>query len=280
VGFGYRTRTDVSARDRAVFIDAAIEFARAAGDVILPHFRNDPAVDNKLTDGGYDPVTVADKAAEAVIRDGIARRFPTHSVYGEELGHRVGDGLTWVIDPIDGTRAFMTGMVHWGVLIALFDGESPLLGVMYQPFTDELFTGTNDSASYRRNHERRTLKVRDCPSISDAVLASTAPQVFGDAAEQSGFRALRKRVKLVRWGGDCYQYCMLAMGYVDVVVEAGLQPYDVQALMPIVRGAGGVMTTWDGGDASMGGRVIASGDARLHREAMAILNAGMQGLSD
>ena len=280
MGFGYHTRTDVSARDRAVFVDAAIEFARAAGDVILPHFRNDPAVHNKLADGGYDPVTVADKAAEAVIRDGIARRFPTHSIYGEEFGHRVGDGLTWVIDPIDGTRAFMTGMVHWGVLIALFDGESPLLGVMYQPFTDELFTGTNDSASYRRNHERRTLKVRDCPSIGDAVLASTAPQVFGDAAEQSGFRALRERVKLVRWGGDCYQYCMLAMGYVDVVVEAGLQPYDVQALMPIVRGAGGVITTWDGGDASMGGRVIASGDARLHREAMAIVNAGMQGLSD
>ena len=280
MSFGYHARTAVSSRDRAVFLDAAIEFARAAGDVILPHFRNDPAVDNKLTDGGYDPVTVADKDAEAVIRDGIARRFPTHSIYGEELGHSIGDGLTWVIDPIDGTRAFMTGMVHWGVLIALFDGESPLLGVMYQPFTDELFTGTNESASYRRSHERRALKVRKCGSVDDAVLASTAPQVFGDAAEQSGFRALRKRVKLVRWGGDCYQYCMLAMGYVDVVVEAGLQPYDVQALMPIVRGAGGVMTTWDGGNASMGGRVIASGDARLHREAMAILNAGMQGLSD
>jgi len=280
MGFGYHAQTAVSARDRTTFLAAAVEFARAAGNVILPHFRNDPAVHNKLTDGGYDPVTVADKAAEAVIRDGIARRFPTHSIYGEELGHHVGDGLTWVVDPIDGTRAFMTGMVHWGVLIALFDGASPVLGVMYQPFTDELFTGTNDVADYLRGRERRSLKVRSCDSVADAVLASTAPQVFGDANEQAAFRALRKRVKLVRWGGDCYQYCMLAMGYVDVVVEAGLQPYDVQALMPIVRGAGGLMTGWDGGDAAMGGRVIAAGDARLHREAMAILNAGMQGLSD
>jgi myo-inositol-1(or 4)-monophosphatase len=280
MGFGYHAPTAVSLQNRELFLDAAIEFARAAGDVILPHFRNDPVVDNKLTDGGYDPVTVADKAAEAVIRDGIERRFPTHSIYGEEFGHRIGDGLTWVIDPIDGTRAFMTGMVHWGVLIALFDGESPLLGVMYQPFTDELFAGTNESASYRRGRERRALRVRACATVADSVLASTSPQVFGDGAEQAGFRALRRRVKLARWGGDCYQYCMLAMGYVDVVVEAGLQPYDVQALMPIVRGAGGVMTTWDGGDASMGGRVIASGDTRVHREAMAILNAGMQGLSD
>lgn len=280
MAFGYHARTAVSAHDRALYLDAAVDFARAAGAVILPHFRNDPAVDNKLTDGGYDPVTVADKAAEAAIRDGIAQRFPTHSIYGEEFGHRTGDALTWVVDPIDGTRAFMTGMVHWGVLIALFDGESPLLGVMYQPFTDELFIGTNDAAHYRRGSERRALRVRACASVGDAVLASTAPQVFGTAAEQAGFRTLRQRVKLVRWGGDCYQYCMLAMGYVDVVVEAGLQPYDVQALLPIVRGAGGVMTTWDGGDASMGGAVIATGDARLHREAMAMLNAGMQGLSD
>ena len=275
--FGYHDRTAVSARDRDTYLAAAIEFAREAGGVILPHFRNDIAVHNKNTDGAYDPVTIADKAAEAIIRAGIAKRFPTHGIFGEELGHRSGAGLTWVIDPIDGTRAFVTGMVHWGVLIALFDGATPVLGVMYQPFTDELFVGTNDRANYRRGALERSLKVRPCASVAEAVLASTSPQVFGTAEEQAGFRALRRRARLTRWGGDCYQYCMLAMGYVDVAVEAGLQPYDVQALMPIIRGAGGIMTTWDGGDASMGGRVIASGDARVHREAMALLNDGMAG---
>ncbi|HTK98876.1 MAG TPA: inositol monophosphatase family protein, partial [Pseudomonadales bacterium] len=196
------------------------------------------------------------------------------------LGHQSGAGLTWVIDPIDGTRAFVTGMVHWGVLIALFDGEAPVLGVMYQPFTDELFAGNNDVARYRRGTVERTMKVRSCASVAQAVLASTSPQVFGSTQEQAGFRALRRRAQLTRWGGDCYQYCMIAMGYVDVAAEAGLKPYDVQALMPIIRGAGGIVTTWEGGDASMGGRVIASGDARVHREAMALLNDGMAGKLD
>ena len=182
-----------------------------------------------------------------------------------------------MIDPIDGTRAFMTGMLHWGVLIALFDGASPVLGVMYQPFTDELCVGTNDAAVYRRGALERPLTVRPCASIADAVLATTAPEAFTNAAERAAFDALGRRVRLVRYGGDCYQYCMLAMGYVDVVVEAGLKPYDVQALMPIVRGAGGIVTAWDGGDASMGGRVIAAGDARVHREAMEMLNNNLAG---
>ncbi len=279
MSFGYYKRTTVSATERDAYLAAAIDFARAAGREILPHFRSDLAVENKLADGGYDPVTIADKSAEAVIRAGIERRFPAHGIFGEELGHQPGAGLTWVIDPIDGTRAFVTGMVHWGVLIALFDGAQPVLGVMYQPFTDELFTGTNEAAHYDRGGFERVPKVRPCTSVADAVLASTTPQVFGPE-EQAAFGALRHRVRLTRWGGDCYQYCMLAMGYVDLVVEAGLQPYDIQALMPIIRGAGGIVTTWDGGDASMGGRIIAAGDARVHREAMSLLCDGMAGKSD
>ena len=276
----YQDRTVVSVRDRSTYLAAAIEFAREAGAVILPHFRSELAIENKLGDAGYDPVTIADKTAEAVIRAGIEKRFPTHGIFGEELGHQPGAGLTWVLDPIDGTRAFVTGMVHWGVLIALFDGATPVLGVMYQPFTDELFVGTNDAADYRRGTLARTLKVRPCASVAEAVLASTSPQVFGSAEEQAGFRALRRRARLTRWGGDCYQYSMLAMGYVDLAVEASLQPYDIQALMPIIHGAGGIVTTWDGGDASMGGRVIASGDERVHREAMALLKDGMAGKLD
>ena len=277
MNFGYHRTTLISARDRSTYLAAAIDFARAAGAVIVPHFRNDPAVENKSTEGDFDPVTVADKAAEAIIRAGIASRFPTHGVFGEEFGHHSGAGLTWVVDPIDGTRAFMTGMLHWGVLIALFDGETPVLGVMYQPFTDELFVGTNDDANYFNGARERRLRVRPCASVADAVLASTGPQIFAKGAEQAAFKGLRDRVRLVRYGGDCYQYCMLAMGYVDVAVEAGLKPYDVQALMPIIRGAGGIITTWDGGDASMGGRIIAAGDARVHHEALTILSNGMAG---
>jgi len=280
MNFGYHRKTLISARDRSEYLGAAIDFARAAGAAILPHFRNETAVENKSTDGDFDPVTVADKAAEAIIRAGIASRFPTHGVFGEELGHHSGAGLTWVIDPIDGTRAFMTGMLHWGVLIALFDGETPVLGVMYQPFTDELFVGTNDEANYFCGVLEHRLRVRPCVAVADAVLASTGPQIFAEGAEQAAFKRLTDRVRLVRYGGDCYQYCMLAMGYVDVAVEAGLKPYDVQALMPIIQGAGGIVTTWDGGDASMGGCIIAAGDARVHREALMILNNDMAGKLD
>ncbi len=280
MNFGYHDKTAVSDRDRDRYLAAAVEFARAAGAVILPHFRSPIAVENKNSDGTYDPVTIADKAAESIIRAGIEKRFPTHGIFGEELGHHSGAGLTWVIDPIDGTRAFVTGMVHWGVLIALFDGATPVLGVMYQPFTDEMFTGNNDDRTLSTRHGRTHVEGANCGSVAQAVLASTSPQVFGSTEEQAGFRALRRRAQLTRWGGDCYQYCMLAMGYVDVAAEASLKPYDIQALMPIIRGAGGIVTTWDGGDASMGGRVIASGDARVHREAMELLNDGMAGKLD
>jgi myo-inositol-1(or 4)-monophosphatase len=166
------------------------------------------------------------------------------------------------------------------VLIALFDGETPVLGVTYQPFTDELFVGSNDDANYFCGALERRLRVRPCASVADAVLASTGPQIFSEGAEQAAFKRLSDRVRLVRYGGDCYQYCMLAMGYVDVAVEAGLKPYDVQALMPIIRGAGGIITTWDGGDASMGGRIIAAGDARVYHEALTILNNVMAGKLD
>jgi len=277
MNFGYGTRVTVSTRDRDDYLAVAIELAQRAGAATLPHFRAVTVVQDKSTDGNFDPVTVADKAAESIIRAGIESRYPTHGILGEEHGSKSGNGLTWVIDPIDGTRAFITGMVHWGVLIALFDGATPVLGVMYQPFTEELFIGTNEHAEYRRGAQRRSLGVRGCDSIGTAVLASTSPQTLATHAEQAGFNALRHQVRLTRFGGDCYLYCMLAMGFVDLAVEAGLKPYDVQALMPIIRGAGGVITTWDGGDASMGGRIIAAGDPRVHAQAMEILANGMAG---
>lgn len=256
-------------------VASAIQFAGAAGEVILPLFRQPLEIENKERDG-FDPVTVADKGAEVRIREAIADRYPSHGVFGEEFGHQGGDGLTWVIDPIDGTRAFMTGMVHWGVLLALFDGETPILGVMHQPFTNEYFVGTNVDAWYLRGEEKRALRVRSCPSLSVASMASTGPQYFASEPEQAAFHSVRKQVRLTRYGGDCYLYCLLAMGQLDLAIEAGLKPYDIQALIPIIRGAGGVVTTWDAGDPAMGGRIIAAGDTRIHAAAIALLEAGLR----
>jgi histidinol-phosphatase len=275
MAFTYGSRVTVSQRDRDAYLAVAIELAKRGGAATLPYFRSDLMVSNKSADGGFDPVTAADRAAESIIRNGITGLYPSHGIFGEEHGFQPGDGLTWVIDPIDGTRAFVTGMLHWGVLLALFDGVAPVLGVMYQPFTEELFIGTRDGAEYRRGSLRRSLTARRCESLGAAVLASTGPQFFAAPDEKVAFNALRSQVRFTRFGGDCYLYCMLAMGFIDIAAEAGLQAYDVQALMPIIHGAGGVITTWDGDDASMGGRVVAAGDPRVHAAALTVLQNGI-----
>ncbi|NBC22547.1 MAG: histidinol-phosphatase [Gammaproteobacteria bacterium] len=254
--------------ERGRLLGFAIGVVEAAGQVALRYFRVGVSVENKADGGRFDPVTVADREAEKVLRERIRESFPEHGIYGEEFGHHQGNGLTWVIDPIDGTRAFMTGMLHWGVLLALFDGEKPVLGVMHQPFTGETFYGTNDSAYYRRGGEERALRCRSCESLESAVLTTTSPRFFDDPAHLTAFHRLEAQVKLTRYGGDCYIYAMLAMGMVDLATDSGLNAYDIQALMPIIRGAGGVVTTVDGGDPSMGGFVLAAGDARLHELAL------------
>jgi len=273
MSLSFRAKQTVPAALLRRCLDVALAAAAEAGQAVLPHFRAGVRVENKAGGGAYDPVTEADRFAETVIRDHLRSAFPGHGLYGEEHGYESGNELTWVIDPIDGTRGFMTGMVHWGILIALFDGESPVLGVVHQPFTDEFFYGTNDRADYRRGAVERRLKVRTCERLEVAVLASTGPQYFADGSEQRAFGALSDAVRLTRYGGDCYHYCMLAMGQLDLAVEAGLKPYDVQAIMPIVRGAGGIVTTWDAGNASLGGRIVAAGDARIHRAAMDLLES-------
>lgn len=267
----YQPRSVVSQAEISRYLDVAIEASSIAGRAVLPHFRVGVEAENKAGAGDYDPVTAADRLAETIIREEVRAKCPGHGLFGEEHGHEPGNGLTWVIDPIDGTRGFMTGMLHWGILIALFDGEAPVLGVVHQPFTGEYFIGTNDRAEYRRSGVSRPLVVRPCAGLDEAVLAATGPQYFTDGAERSAFETLAATVRLTRFGGDCYHYCMLAMGQLDLAVEAGLKPYDVQALMPIVRGAGGVISTWSGGDASLGGRIVAAGDSRVHRAAMRLL---------
>ena len=257
------------------YLDFAHSLADLAGEVVLRYFRRRLNVDNKAGAGGFDPVTAADRAAERAIRTAIAKRFPDHGIIGEEYPERHGAGrYTWVLDPIDGTRAFIMGSPLWGTLIALNDKGTPILGMMDQPFTRERFWGVSGHARMRDlNSRTRKLKTRGCDSLRDAVLTTTHPDLFVPRSDAAAFERLTKKVRMTRYGGDCYGYCLLAAGYVDLVVEVGLKPYDVAALIPIIEGGGGLITTWEGASPAKGGRIVAAGDARMHEEAMAILNS-------
>jgi histidinol phosphatase-like enzyme (inositol monophosphatase family) len=257
----------------AILLEFAHELADAAGRAILPHFRRRMTVDNKASDGGYDPVTAADRAAERIVRKLVRGRFPDHGFEGEEYGNEALEArFRWVVDPIDGTRAFVLGLPVWGTLIGLTRDGEPVLGLMDQPFTRERFWADGRGAYWRDpDGRRRKLRTRASPSLAEAMMTTTHPDLFAAGAERRGFETIKSRVRACRYGGDCYTYCLLAAGHIDLIVEAGLKPYDVTALVPIVERAGGVMTTWDGAPASRGGRIVAAGDPRLHAEAMKVL---------
>lgn len=250
----------------AEFLEFAYDVALAAGTAILPHFRVAIAVEDKRNALGYDPVTIADRAAEEVIRAAIARTYPDHGIHGEEQGRLAGTSpYTWVIDPIDGTKSFILGHLHWGILVALHDGARPVVGVVHQPFVGETFLGaTGHVAEWRRAGERRELRTRLCARIEDAIVATTDPRTFRSAREIEALRIVSESARFIRYGGDCYCYTQLAMGLVDAVIETGLQPYDIQALIPIIEAAGGTITDWRGGPCDQGGSVLACGDAALH----------------
>jgi myo-inositol-1(or 4)-monophosphatase len=255
------------------FLEFAVRIAHDAGAAILPHFRERIDIEDKGGVRGYDPVTIADRDAEAAIRAAIAREFPDHAIHGEEGGFAPGRSrYTWVIDPIDGTRSFILGQMHWATLIALHDGVRPIVGVCHQPYVAETFVGTAAGlAEWRRGGERRPLATRRCPAIGDAVLACTDPTMFASGEERASFERVASHARFTRWGGDCYAYCLLATGLIDVIVEASLQPHDVQALIPIVESAGGAITDWRGGSCAGGGTVVACGDRELHSKVIALL---------
>jgi myo-inositol-1(or 4)-monophosphatase len=247
--------------------------ATSSGETILPFFRTSLSIDNKGGNGDFDPVTEADRAAEAVMRRLIKASFPQHGIVGEEFGSEREDAeYVWVLDPIDGTKSFISGFPIWGTLIALLHRGTPVFGMMHQPFIGERFSGDSNSASYRGPSGERKLSVRRCASLQEATCFTTSPRLMNDA-DRAAFGRVEAEVRLSRYGGDCYSYCMLAAGHLDVVIETELKPYDVAALIPIVTGAGGVITTWDGKPAQNGGRIIAAGDPRVHEAAMKSLNA-------
>jgi len=252
--------------------NVAEELAEAARGVTLRYFRTAMAVDNKEV-GGFDPVTAADREAEQAMRAVLAKRRPDDAIFGEEFGKTSGtSGLTWVLDPIDGTRAFISGAPSWGVLIGLDAGQGPVLGVIDQPFTGERFIGGFGKADWARTDERRTISVRACAGLENATLMTTFPEV-GTGDERGAFMAVSGTCKLTRYGLDCYAYALLAMGQIDLVIEAGLNAYDVQGPIGVVQGAGGIVTDWQGKPAHNGGQIIAAGDARAHAAALEILNS-------
>jgi len=266
-----------SSTDRAELLSAANAAADAARVAALRHFRRaDLGAENKGGAGAYDPVTEGDRETEAVIRAVLAKRRPNDAIRGEEQSDTPGDsGVTWVIDPIDGTRSYLSGSPTWGVLIAASDRDGPVIGLIDQPHIAERFIGDlyDDplaGAFYHHGGARRRLKTRPCAGIEDAVLFTTFPEV-GSPREREAFERVKARARLTRYGLDCYAYALLAAGHVDLVIEAGLQAYDVQALMPVIQAAGGLITAWDGGDCRNGGQVLAAGDPAIHAAAMALL---------
>jgi histidinol-phosphatase len=258
----------MTAIDFAVFVD---KLATVSGEAILPFFRTSLGVEDKGSGAGFDPVTAADRAAENAMRALIRRDFPAHGIVGEEYGsERSQAEYVWVLDPIDGTNSFITGMPAWGSLIALTRNGEPVFGMMHQPFIRERFSGDGGAAHYRGPAGARALNVRPCAELSDAMMFTTSPQLM-NAADRAAFGRVEDAVRLSRYGGDCYAYCMLAAGHVDLVIETGLKPHDIMALIPIVHGAGGIVTSWEGGSAVSGGRVVAAGDTRVHAAALKIL---------
>jgi histidinol phosphatase-like enzyme (inositol monophosphatase family) len=250
----------------------ALELAHTAGNIAQAYFRSGFAIDNKSM-GGFDPVTTADHAIERALRTTILERFPDHGIVAEEGGeHAPGSRYTWYIDPIDGTRAFMMGSPLWGTLVGLTRDGEPLFGLLCQPVLEEVFFGEPDGSWLIKPDRRERLKARRCARVADAALASTHPDLFSDA-EFRAFHTLARSCLLYRYGGDCYNYAMLAAGFVDLVVEAGLKAYDIVPLIPILEGAGCVVTDWRGGRPMQGGGVVAAATPELHREALAILSA-------
>lgn len=253
-------------------IATAHALADAARGETLAHFRRDGLSAETKVSTHFDPVTVADRAAEARMRAILAERRPADAILGEEFGASPGrSGLTWVLDPIDGTRSYMSGTPTWGVLIAVADAQGPLFGLIDQPFIGERFAGGLGVAEVVGPMGRQPLRTRPPRPLREAVLFTTFPEI-GTPEEAAAFGRVKAQARLTRYGLDCYAYALVAAGQIDLVIEAGLQAYDVQAPIAVIEAAGGVVTDWQGGPAFEGGRILAAANPAIHAEAMALLN--------
>ena len=249
----------------------AVELAHAAAAVTLPFFRGDYAQEDKGGAAGFDPVTQADREAEAAIRRLIADRYPDHGVIGEEYGEDRPDAEhVWVLDPIDGTRAFIAGLPLWTTLIALRTGGRPEVGVIAQPYLDEVFLGGPSGAVLIGRGETRPIRVRACERLTEAVISTTDPDIF-TGAELGAWTQVRATARLTRLGCDAYAYAMLAAGRMDLVAETSLKPWDWSALVPVIEAAGGAVSNWRGEAPDDTGQILAVGDLRIREQALVTL---------
>ncbi len=245
----------------------ALELGHTAGGIANAYFRSSFSVDNKDAEG-FDPVTSADHAIENVLRESIRESYPDHGIVAEESGNEAGQSkYTWYIDPIDGTRAFMMGSPLWGTLVGLAEKQTPLVGLLVQPFLGEVFLGSPSGSWLIRESGRNRLKSGTKNKLAAATLATTDPNLFSPECAP-GFARISEACLLTRYGGDCYNYAMLAAGFVDLVVEDKLNPYDIVPLIPIITGAGGIVTDWQGGTAMAGGSIVAAANPALHQAAL------------
>jgi histidinol phosphatase-like enzyme (inositol monophosphatase family) len=256
----------------ADLIAVANELASVAREATLAHFRSAGlSAENKAIQR-FDPVTVADRLSEQRMREVLARRRPDDGILGEEYGPVAGtSGLTWVLDPIDGTRGYLSGTPTWGVLISVRDARGPIYGIIDQPYIRERFEGGLGLAQVTGPMGQSALATRPARPLSEAILFTTFPEV-GTAEEGAAFRRVAAKAKLVRYGMDCYAYALIAAGQIDLVIEAGLQAYDVQAPIAVIEAAGGMMTDWQGRPCLDGGQVLAAANPAIHAEALRLLN--------
>ena len=263
---------NLTAAEQADLIETAAELADAARIATLAHFRTADLTADTKEHHRFDPVTVADRLSETRMRGILARRRPDDSVLGEEFGAKTGtSGLTWVLDPIDGTRGYLSGTPTWGVLISVADATGPIYGIIDQPYIGERFEGGFGRAQVVGPLGTQALRCRPARALGEAILFTTFPEV-GTAEEGAAFHRVAAKARLVRYGMDCYAYALIAAGQIDLVIEAGLQAYDVQAPIAVIEAAGGVVTDWQGGSVHQGGQVLAAANASIHAEALALLN--------
>ena len=250
-------------------VGVANAMADAARDAILPHFRALSHIENKLADGDFDPVTEADKAAERAMRAVLAELRPDDAIHGEEYGLQDGStGWTWILDPIDGTRAFVAGLPVWTTLIGLVDAEGDaIVGIIDQAYLDERYIGTPDGSFLKTSAAEIKLSVSPCDDLREAVIATTDPFIM-TPPEQGAWTHLRHTARIVRYGLDAYAYARLAAGSIDLVAEAGLAPYDAAALIPVVRGAGGLACDWRGAPAKPGGQLVCAASQGILDQAL------------
>ena len=261
-------------QEKQTLFENALDIVYEAGKITNGYFKKNITIENKA-ENSFNPVTIADRLAEKKIREMIEKLYPNDSIVGEEYGKKSGStDFTWIIDPIDGTKAFISGIPTWGILLSLVRNSKPIMGVIYQPFTGEFFWGGFGKAFKKTNlksNAAKPISVRKCENLANAVVATSSPTIPSQLF-QNGLDEIMRLSKLDRYGLDCYAYAMLAEGYIDTVIEFGLQEYDIRAPEAIILSSGGIISNIDGSYPLTGGDVIASGDRIVHKQIISILS--------